>query len=87
MSLGWRTDLRAFAELGKDEYEPLAGNAQLRVDDFDTLGVEFQMKLRETSTFLAGVARTTYDSNVNRFDRELTTIRATINFGGGFLGW
>lgn len=87
MRMGWRTDLRAFVELGKDEYEPLAGNAQLRVDDFDTLGVEFQMKLRETSTFLAGVARTTYDSNVNRFDRELTTIRATINFGGGFLGW
>ena len=87
MRMGWRTDLRAFVEIGKDEYEPVAGNAQLRTDDFDTIGAEFQMKLRETSTFLAGVSRTTYDSNIDRFDRELTTIRLTINFGGGFLGW
>jgi hypothetical protein len=87
MRMGWRTDLRAFVEVGKDEYEPVAGNSQLRTDDFDTIGAEFQMKLRETSTFLAGVSRTTYDSNIDRFDRELTTIRLTINFGGGFLGW
>jgi hypothetical protein len=85
--MGWRTNLRAFLESGTDEYEPVTGNVQLREDDFDTIGAEFQMKLQETSTLLAGFSRTEYDSNVPGFDRELTTIRITVNFGGGFLGW
>jgi hypothetical protein len=87
MRIGWRTDLRAFYEVGEDDYEPLLVGAPRRIDDFDSVGAEFQMKLRETSTFLASVARTTYDSNFDQFDRELTTVRLTINIGGSLLGW
>jgi hypothetical protein len=85
--LGWRTNLRLFVESGDDEYEPLRGGSVVRIDDFDTIGAELQLKLRETSTFLAGITRTEYDSNLDRFDRELTTFRATLNLGGGFMGW
>jgi hypothetical protein len=85
--LGWRTNVRLFAERGDDQYEPVRGSTVVRIDDFDTIGAELQLKLRETSTFLAGFARTQYDSNQNAFDRELTTFRATLNLGGGFMGW
>ena len=52
-----------------------------RRDDYLGYGGEVQFKLRENWTFLLGVARSEWDSNLDSFDRELTTWRISLNLG------
>lgn len=79
--LGWRTALRAFVEDGTNEYVGVSALFPDRSDDYLGYGGEVQFKMRENWTFQLGVARSEFDSNLDAFDRELTTWRISLNLG------
>lgn len=80
--LGWRTDLKVYYENGSDDYVGVPGVDLRRVDDVTSYGGNFQWKVFETSTFVFGVDRSNYDSNLPGRDRDFVTMRLTLNLGG-----
>jgi hypothetical protein len=85
--IGWRTSLRVFGEVGRNDYVQLSGAAPDRTDDYLGYGGEVQFKIRERLTALIGAVRSEYDSNLAGFDRDLTSIRLSVTFGGGYSPW
>ncbi len=73
--------LGLFGELGEDEFEPLIGAPQ-RLDDVTVWGVELNVELGRLAFLKLLASRTEYDSNLDGFDREVTTAGLTIELGG-----
>ncbi len=86
--LGWRTDLRAYYEVGEANYRSsFALLDERRKDDFTTSGIEAQFKLGESATVRLGYSHTKFDSNLDAFDRTLNNIQFSLNFGGIGNAW
>lgn len=82
---GWRTQLRVFGELGDNEYKSVSGAPFRRQDDYLGYGADVQFKFSESTAMVVGFARQEYDSTLNGFDREITTLRVSVNLGSGLL--
>jgi hypothetical protein len=83
--LGWRTQLRGFAEIGTNEFQGLAGAGINREDDYFGYGGSLQIKITESTTFLASLIRQDWDSSFPGADRTITTLRVNLNLGSGLL--
>lgn len=86
--LGWRTQLRAYYEVGDSTFRSAVDALdERRKDDFDTVGIEAQFKFGESATLRLGYNHTVFDSNQDAFDRTLNNIQFSVNFGGIGRAW
>lgn len=79
-SLGSRAGLRLRYEDGSNSYAPFDPNRLARVDDFDSISGEFQFEVGPL-TLVINASETSYDSNIDQFDRDVTTVSSGIVFG------
>ena len=85
-SLGERSTLSFFGELGDHEYEsfdPLLGDD--RVDDVTSFGFQLSYKLSERLTLSLVGSETEYDSNLPLLDRKVSYLGFAVELGE--LGW
>lgn len=81
--LGERLALRAFGDVGDNEYPRLAiGTALPRVDDVVTVGGGFALRIYRSAALTVSVTQSDYDSNINGFDRSVVRIQSGISLGG-----
>jgi len=85
---GLRIDLRlrpgtftVFGEIGDDDYEPIVAGATGRLDDVTELGARFTFELRDVLSLSLSVVSSDYDSNFDRFDRDVTTFGFSVELG------
>lgn len=79
-SLGSNAGLRLRYEDGTNDYAAFDPNRLARVDDFESLSAELQLEIGPL-TLVINASETDYDSNINQFDRDVTTISSGIVFG------
>lgn len=72
--------IRAFGETGTSDFRPVDVGIDLREEDFDGYGIEFQFAVRRATLHLA-FSKTSYDANLQEFDRDVTVIRTGLVFG------
>lgn len=72
--------MRVFSETGNSDFRPVAAGIELREEDFDGYGIEFQFAVRR-ATLLLSYSKTSYDANLQEFDRDVTVIRTGLLFG------
>jgi len=75
--IGQRLSLRAFAESGSDDYEPLPGAAP-RSDDVTAWGATVVFEIGSWLDYRAGVTQVDYDSNLPQFDRDYLRIESSL---------
>ena len=86
MPLGWRSRVRVFGESGRDRYVASAAGPG-RGDDLKAWGGSLSFALGgDVSLGLSG-SRTDYTSRVAFFDRSITQVQATLQFGGRWGWW
>ncbi len=68
--------LGLYAEAGEDDFVATSAEAAKRFDEVTAYGADLQFKLKGTSVSVRAL-RTEYDSNLDGFDREITS----VNFG------
>lgn len=81
LPLGWRTNVRAFAEAGTSDFEG-TGDAGRRSDELRTFGADFSLELYRSLSLILGFARTEHSSNLPGFDRTTTSLRSGLTFSG-----
>lgn len=87
VSLGYRTAVRAFGELGQNEFVPRDETSTLdRVDDVTSYGAELTVRFGRGLAARVGGYRTVFDSNVPGEDRTLEVLTTGISFGLGDSG-
>lgn len=79
-SLGSRAGLRLRYEDGTNTYAPFDPNRRERIDDFESFSGELQLELGPV-TLVINASETSYDSNIDQFDRDVTTISSGLVFG------
>lgn len=79
-SLGSRAGLRLRYEDGSNEYAPFNPNRAPRSDDFESFSAELQLQLGPL-TLVINASETSYDSNIDQFDRDVTTVSSGIVLG------
>ena len=72
--------VRVFAETGTADFRPIEVGTDVREEDFDGYGIEFQFAVRRATLHLA-FSETSYDANLQEFDRDVTVIRTGLVFG------
>jgi hypothetical protein len=82
ISLGRRTQARAFAETGTQDYTAFSALTPQRQDDVSSYGGSFTFGLTRNLTLDIRAARSRYDANLPGGDRSYTTAGATINLFG-----
>lgn len=84
---GSRLRFRASAEVGTNDYEnspPIPpGNLQ-RIDDVNTYGGGFDVRLYRNVALTVFVSQSDLDSNLDAFDRSIVRVRTGITFTGDF---
>ncbi|MCP4655169.1 MAG: hypothetical protein GY856_07090 [bacterium] len=76
-----KSSLGFFAETGKDEFEPLDPGSPGQLDEVTAFGMTYRLFPRKLFGLSLGIARTEYDSDVDIYDRDVTTWSATIELG------
>ncbi len=72
-----RVTLGIFGEVGEDDYQAVTPGTANRIEDVSAYGAELRVTLREVS--LSGRAyRTDYDSALEEFDRDVTSVQFGI---------
>jgi hypothetical protein len=80
--LGWRTSTRFYVERGQDDYTAFAASTPRRQDDLTSYGASIQLGLGRAGGFTVRAGRTRFDSNLPGFDRTVTTVSASVTWGG-----
>ena len=65
--------LGLFGEIGEDDFEATSSGLFGRIDDVTAYGAELEVKLREVG-FSVRATRSDYDSDFDRFDRDVTRV-------------
>lgn len=79
---GRSAQLGLIAEFGQDDYEPLAGLAAPdRSDDVTELGLTFDVEIGRWLIVGIDLRQSDYDSNLDRFDREVTNLGLRVELG------
>ena len=78
---GRRVRLGVFAEFGEDDYEAISGGGPDRLDDMTAYGASFAIDFGRTTGLVVDLLRTEYDSTLDTFDRDVTTLSARLEFG------
>lgn len=88
--LGRRTAIRAFGEIGENEFtgaSPVDPDLVDRQDDVTSFGGELTFDVGRGLSLSVGGYRTTFDSNVPGEDRTLEVFRTGIDLRLGGWGW
>lgn len=83
LKVGRRLQWRFFVEGGKLDFETSSSGAADRRDDFRGYGVDLAFQAFRRGSIAIGYVRTRYDSNLDAFDRELSSIQSRLNIGFG----
>ncbi|MCP4205310.1 MAG: hypothetical protein GY769_25650, partial [bacterium] len=70
--------LGLFAEVGEDEFESVATGLRERIDDVTSYGLDYRLKLQERFNVVVQVIYADYDSNLDRFDRDVTRFSVNV---------
>jgi hypothetical protein len=79
-ALGSRASFRVFYETGELDYESGRPDSPRRLDDLSGRGATLAFKLGRAHIAISG-SETEYDSNLAGFDRTVTRLRTSLNFG------
>jgi hypothetical protein len=79
---GRRLRLGVFAAVGEDDFEAIDPMDPDRVDDVSEIGASATLELRESIGVVLSATRTEYDSNIDFFDRDITTLALRLEIGG-----
>ncbi len=79
--------LRAFVEIGEDDFEGFVRGGRERVDDYGAWGGGVALDLRRDLVLDLSLTRTLFDSTQPEFDRSATSLRAELSLGGDLLPW
>lgn len=86
LNLGWRTSVRAFGEVGRDDYAALDPDLK-RQDDVTAFGVSLGFGLRSGVQLTLGFSREEVSSDLPGADRSVTFVRSGVSFGSGLTPW
>ncbi len=79
-----RFTVNLFGELGEDDFEPILGNNLDRLDDVQSFGAGLDFQLSRLISLRFSATLTDYDSNVDFFDRDVTSIGFSLELGALF---
>lgn len=83
-----RLTVGLFAELGRDDYEPAAGQLDNgRSDDVTSFGAGLSLPFTDYLTLELSALHTEYDSTLDVFDRDVTSIGASLQLGRKLQEW
>lgn len=86
LSLGWRTRVRIFGEVGRDDYATLDPGME-RQDDVTAFGASLGFGLYRGVQLTLGFSREEVSSDLPGGDRSVTFVRTGISFGRGLSPW
>ncbi|MEM7349339.1 MAG: hypothetical protein AAF657_00940 [Acidobacteriota bacterium] len=70
-----------YAEVGEDEFDRINASAGGRIDDTTALGAELQFEVNDLFRVSLNALYTDYDSNLDSFDRDITSFGFAIQLG------
>jgi hypothetical protein len=76
--------VRIYGETGTNDYRGFADSLFQRQDDYVSYGLSFQVRHRSGVGLYLDGRVTDYDSNIDSFDRDITTVRGGLNIGLNF---
>lgn len=79
-----RLTFSLFGELGEDDFEAVAGEAFERFDDVQSIGAGLTFELSRLVSLRFSATLTDYDSNIDFFDRDVTSIGFALELGALF---
>ena len=82
-----RTRVRAFYEVGKDEFASVTSDEVTRVDDFVSFGLNYRIEMGERLILELGFIDSQRDSSDPEFDRDLRAITSRVRLGSNLLPW
>lgn len=86
MTLGYRTQLRAFGELGTADFAALDPAVPARMDDITSYGIDLNVRLSRRLNAHLGGYHTRFDSNLPGEDRVLDVLQTGVSLGFGRSG-
>jgi hypothetical protein len=85
--LGRRFAWRLYFESGENEYVPISPLIPPRQDDVVSYGTDLSLSLSKWALLVLGARSTDYDSTLEEFDRELTSVGLSLEVGIGEFSW
>lgn len=82
--VGRRLALRAFADVGENEYPTTAAAGRFRTDKVLTYGGGFIVRTFRNMALTVIVSQTEYDSNFDNFDRSVIRVQSGLTLRGDF---
>jgi hypothetical protein len=85
--IGWRLQLRVFAELGRDRYAMLDPETEALRDDSTGFGGTLRVKLVKDLVLTLGVSQSRWESNRLGGDRDVLRIQTSLGKEGSGSPW
>ena len=79
-----RLSFSLYGEIGEDDFEAIAGEAFERLDDVQTVGASLSFDVSRLVSLRFSATLTDYDSNLDFFDRDITSIGFSLELGALF---